>query len=129
MPYIKNFEEIKAWGEARELVKEIYEISDCDKFSKDWSLKDQIRRAGVSIMSNIAEGHSRQTDKEFLQFLYISKGSLAELLSQLYIAMDLSYIDKEKFKELHDKTEEIAKLIGGFIRYLSGETDVREAND
>jgi len=120
MSYIKKFEDIKAWQKARELVKDIYEVSDKGKFSKDWSLKDQIRRAGVSIMSNISEGHSRQTDKEFLQFLYIAKGSLAEILSQLYITLDLSYIDKEKFDELHEKVEEVAKLIGGFIRYLSG---------
>ena len=90
------------------------------KFAKDWGLKDQIRRASVSVMSNIAEGFSRQTDKEFIQFLYIAKGSVSEVQSHLYVAFDLSYINKETFENLLDKTEEIANLIGGFVRYLKG---------
>ena len=123
MAKIEKFEDIKAWVKARELVKEIYRISGNDKFAKDWSLKDQIRRAAVSIMSNISEGYSRQTDKEFIQFLYIAKGSVSEVQSQLYIALDLSYLSEEEFDKLYEKSEEIAKLIGGFIKYLKGRTD------
>ena len=122
MANIKSFKDIKAWQKSRDLVKEIYRVTNNGKFTKDWSLKDQIRRAAVSIMSNIAEGFSRQTDKEFIQFLYIAKGSASEVQSQLYVAYDLSYINEETFNTLLDGTEIIANLIGGFIRYLKGES-------
>ena len=120
MAKIKKFQDIKAWEKSRFLAKKIYNITDDKKFAKDWGLKDQIRRASVSVMSNIAEGFSRQTDKEFIQFLYIAKGSVSEVQSHLYVAFDLSYINKETFENLLDKTEEIANLIGGFVRYLKG---------
>jgi len=97
---------------------EIYKISSSGKFSEDWSLKDQIRRDALSIMSNIAEGYSRQTDKEFAQFLYIARGSSAEVQSQLYVALDLNYIDNNKFEYLYQETLNIIKLISGFIKYL-----------
>jgi len=117
---IEKFEDIKAWGRARGLVKKVYQLSNNKKFSQDWSLKDQIRRAAVSVMSNIAEGYSRQTDKEFIRFLYIALGSVSEVRSQRYVALDLSYISKEEFETLYSESEEITKLIGGFIRYLEG---------
>jgi len=120
MAKIRKFQDIKAWEKSRGLTKEIYNITNNKKFTKDWGLKDQIRRASVSIMSNIAEGFSRQTDKEFAQFLYIAKGSASEVQSHLYIAYDLSYINEEIFKSLLEKTEEIINLIGGFVRYLKG---------
>jgi four helix bundle protein len=120
MAKIKMFQYIKAWEKSRFLAKEIYNITSNKKFANDWGLKDQIRRASVSVMSNIAEGFSRQTDKEFIQFLYIAKGSVSEIQSHLYVALDLSYIDEKTFKNLSDKTEEIAHLIGGFVRYLKG---------
>jgi four helix bundle protein len=120
MAKIKKFQDIKAWEKSRFLAKEIYNITSNKKFANDWGLKDQIRRASVSVMSNIAEGFSRQTDKEFIQFLYIAKGSVSEIQSHLYVALDLSYIDEKTFKNLSDKTEEIAHLIGGFVRYLKG---------
>jgi four helix bundle protein len=120
MAKIKKFQDIKAWEKSRFLAKEIYNITGNKKFAKDWGLKDQIRRASVSVMSNIAEGFSRQTDKEFIQFLYIAKGSVSEVQSHLYVAFDLSYINEETFKDLLYKTEEIANLIGGFVRYLKG---------
>lgn len=118
MSKIKTFEEIEAWKKARKLVKKIYEISGSGKFSEDWSLKDQIRRATLSIMSNIAEGYLRQTDKEFTQFPYIAKGSTAEVQNQLYVALDLKYINNDKFKTLYSKTAIILKLLSGFIKYL-----------
>jgi len=83
-------------------------------------LKDQIRRASISIMSNIAEGYARQTDKEFVQFLYVAKGSASELQSQLYIASDLNYISEADFKVLYELSEETIRLISGFIKYLKG---------
>ncbi|MCK4392504.1 four helix bundle protein [Candidatus Bipolaricaulota bacterium] len=123
MVQIKRFEDIEAWKKARVLVKEIYQTTGKGKFAKDFSLKDQIRRAAVSVMSNIAEGFSRQTDKEFIQFLFMSKGSVSEIQSQLYIANDLGYIDEEEFTGLYHDADEIARLISGFIRYLKGASE------
>jgi len=120
MVQIKRLEDIEAWKKARALVKEIYRATGEDRFSKDFSLKDQIRRAAVSVMSNIAEGFSRQTDKEFVQFLHIAKGSTSEVQSQLYVALDLDYISKEEFTSLYSNADEVARLISGFIRYLKG---------
>src|SRR4030065_2762694 len=88
----KMFEELQIWEKARELVKAIYKLSMTDKFKKDYSLVDQIRRSSVSIMSNIAEGFERGSNTEFIQFLYIAKGSAGEVRTQLYIAYDLKYI-------------------------------------
>lgn len=120
MSKIERFEDIKAWQEARSLVKEVYQATGEGKFAKDFSLKDQIRRAAVSIVSNIAEGFSRQTDKEFVQFLHIAKGSTSEVQSQLYVALDLDYINSEEFKRLYDEADQVARLISGFIKYLKG---------
>ncbi|MBA7605238.1 hypothetical protein ES703_12368 [subsurface metagenome] len=124
MANIKRFEDIKAWQKSRELVKEIYYITNNKKFMKDWSLKEQVRRAAVSIISNIAEGFSRQTDKEFIQFLYIAKGSASEIQSHLYLSLDLGYLSKEEFKKVYIETEEISKMIPGFIRYLKDSKNV-----
>jgi len=116
---IERFEHIKAWQEARNLVKMVYEtVLENKKFSQDFGLRNQIQRAAVSIMSNIAEGFSRQSDRELIQFLTISRGSVSELQSQLYIALDLNYIDSTKFNRLYQKSSDVAKLINGFIRYL-----------
>ena len=92
MGKIEKFEDIRAWQSAREVVNRIYEISQSEKFKRDYSLGDQIKRASISIMSNIAEGFSRQSRKEFIQFLFIAKGSAAEVQSQLCAAMDQGYI-------------------------------------
>jgi len=118
MSKIERFEDIKAWQQARSLVKEVYQATGEAKFAKDFSLKDQIRRAAVSIVSNIAEGFSRQTDKEFVQFLHIAKGSTSEVKSQLYVALDLRYISQEGFDNLYKQADEVGRLIFGFIRYL-----------
>ncbi len=98
---IERFEDIKAWQKARVLVLQIYEVTNKGDFARDYSLKDQVRRASVSIMSNIAEGYGRQTDKEFVQFLYISLGSVAELQSQLHVARELHYVTKEEFNGIY----------------------------
>ncbi len=118
MGTINSFEDILAWQKARELNKEIYQITKLSNFQKDVDLKRQIRRASVSISSNIAEGFDRNTDKEFIHFLYIAKGSASEVKSQLYLAFDLDYLDKDSFTTLANSTIEISKLIAGFIKYL-----------
>ena len=118
---IERFEDIKAWQEARVLVKMVYDAVKSDKgFSSDYKFREQIQSAAVSIMSNIAEGFSRRSKREFTQFLFIAKGSAAEVQSQLYVALDQGYISQEKFNELYSKSDEIARLISGFIQYLLG---------
>ncbi len=117
---IEKFEDIQAWQKARELVKSVYRITSRGGFAKDYSLKDQIRRASVSIISNIAEGFARQTNKEFSQFLHIALGSVAEVQSQLYVAQDLNYISKEEFGRIYELSSEVARLVTGFIKYLQG---------
>lgn len=87
-------------------------------FDKDFRFKEQIESAAVSIMSNIAEGFSRRSTKEFTQFLFVAKGLTAEVQSQLYIALDQGYISQEKFSELYAKSDEVARLLSGFIQYL-----------
>jgi four helix bundle protein len=116
---IERFEDVKAWQEARVLVKMIYEATKSNKdITGDYRFRDQIQAAAVSIMSNVAEGFSRRSTKEFGQFLFIAKGSVGEVQSQLYVALDQSYIKKDKFDELYSKCDEVARLISGFIRYL-----------
>jgi len=120
MANIRRFEDIEAWKKGRELAKDVYTVTSKGKFTKDYGLKDQIRRAVVSVISNIAEGFSRQTDKEFVQFLFIAKGSAAEVQSQLYIAVDLGYISQEEFTKLYNQADEVARLLAGFTKYLKG---------
>ena len=115
MGTIKSFEEIEAWHEARELTRQVYDLTRRNAFAKDFGLKDQIQRSSVSVMSNIAEGFGRGSNKEFIQFLFIEKGSLAEVLSQLYVALDQDYIDRSKFTTAYEKAVEVARLITAFI--------------
>ncbi len=116
---IERFEDIKAWQEARALTNMVYNAVISDKgFERDYKFREKIQRAAVSIMSNIAEGFSRRSTKEFTQFLFISKGSAAEIQSQLYVALDQGYISPDKFEALFQKADEIARLISGFIQYL-----------
>jgi len=118
MANIEKFEEIEAWQKARELTREIYRITNQGSFVKDFGLRDQIRRAAVSVMSNIAEGFGRGGNKEFIQFLSTAKGSASEVQAQLYVALDAEYITKEQFQLLYDLAQSSGKLTGGFIRYL-----------
>ena len=122
MSSFKTFEDIEAWQKARVLCKQIYGISNRGEFKKDFAMKDQIRRASVSIMSNIAEGFERDGRKEFIQFLSIAKGSTGEVQSLLYVALDNNYIEKDEFKQLDSSANEIGKMIGGLINYLRGST-------
>lgn len=118
MAVFKKFEEIKAWQKARELTKEIYQLTANERFSKDFGLKDQIRRASVSIMANIAEGNGRKTNKDFASFLVIAHGSAAEVQSHLYIALDLNYIEKEEFTSLYAQLDEISKMLMSLTQRL-----------
>ena len=110
---IEKFEDLIAWQKARELTKNIYKITKLGEFGKDFGLRDQIRKASVSIMSNIAEGFERGGRAEFHQFLVIAKGSCAELRSQLYVALDADYIDEKIFESLQGLAKETSKLVGG----------------
>jgi four helix bundle protein len=118
MAVIEKFEDLEVWKAARHLVNNIYKSTGKDPFSRDWGLKDQIQRAAVSIMSNIAEGYERGSNKEFIQFLFISKASAAEVRSLLFVAFDQNYIDKNKFEELSAVAISISKQLKGFISYL-----------
>ena len=118
MATYKTFTELDIWQKARELNKQIYEVSSEGLFAKDYCLQNQIRRASISIMSNIAEGFERDGNKEFLQFLSISKGSLGELMSQLFIAHDLGYLDEKTLDPLLNRCGELGKSLGGFAKYL-----------
>ena len=120
MAKLSSFEDIIAWQKARELHKVIYSITNNNtNFFKDYGLRDQLRRASVSISSNIAEGFERETTKEFIRFLYIAKASAGECRSQIYLAYDLDYITIEEFNNLKNKISEVSKLISGFIKYLN----------
>ncbi|MDR2039093.1 MAG: four helix bundle protein [Bacteroidales bacterium] len=114
----KSFEELNIWQISREFCNDIFRITNYDLFSKDFRLKDQIKSSSGSIMDNIAEGFERSGNKEFVQFLYIAKGSCGETRSQLYRALDFKYITEEEFKGLKEKTILISQAIGGFINYL-----------
>jgi four helix bundle protein len=129
MGSFKSFEEILAWQKARELCKEVYDISLNEGFKKDYGLVDQIRRASVSVMANIAEGYERRGDKEFVRFLNIAKGSLAEVKSHLYIAFDLNYITTSEKDELFAITDETGKIISGLISYLKKNIGKPRTND
>jgi len=118
MASVKTYEELISWQKARALVSRIYLLTNETNFSKDLGLKDQIRRAAVSIASNIAEGFERQTNKEFIQFLFIAKGSAGELRTQIYLAHDLSYINQENLEALLVECNAVSSLIGGLISYL-----------
>ncbi len=118
MATFKKFEEIAVWQKSRELAKRIYTISNQASFSRDFGLRDQIRRAGISVVSNIAEGFDRSGTGEFVQFLSMAKGSTGEIKAQLYIALDLGYINKDVFQDVFSLVAETGRMLGGFINYL-----------
>lgn len=115
---IERFEDIEAWKEARNLVNMIYDVSNEGLFSKDFSLRNQTRGASVSVMSNIAEGFDRGTNREFIHFLIVARASASEVKSQLYVALDRNYIDQNKFDKVYQQATKVISLIDGFIRYL-----------
>ncbi|HUI25212.1 MAG TPA: four helix bundle protein [Candidatus Kryptonia bacterium] len=118
MARISSFEDLEAWKRARVLAHGIYQCSAKGALARDTALRDQIRRPVVSVISNIAEGFDRGGDKEFIQFLFVAKGSCAEVKAQLYVALDQRYLTQEEFQGLSEQTSEVGRLIGGPIRYL-----------
>ena len=118
MSKIEKFEDLKVWQKSREINLKIYQLSNKGVFAKDFGLRDQIRRASVSILSNIAEGFERNGNKEFGQFLSIAKASAGEVRSQLYIAKDLEYVSDAEFTEVVNGLLEISKMINGLMSYL-----------
>lgn len=119
MATIKDFQDIEAWQKARSLTQKIYDISKKEPFSRDFGLRDQIRRAAISVMANIAEGFDRSGNKEFVQFLSTAKASVSEVRSHLCVALDQGYISMSDFQQLNDLTREIGRMIAGFMNYLS----------
>jgi|SRR5882672_9259590 len=118
MASIKRFEEILAWQKARELVLETYRVCGVAPFNRDFGLKDQICRAAVSAMTNVAEGFGRKSSKDFAHFLDVARGSALEVQSLLYVACDLNYIQPAVFERLYKIAEETISLIAGFRSYL-----------
>ena len=110
---IRTFQDLIAWQKARVLTASIYRVTSIGEFARDFGLKDQIRRAAVSVMSNIAEGFERGRPSEFHQFLSIAKGSCAELRSQLFVALDAGYLKQTDFAQLMDIAAEVSRIIGG----------------
>ncbi len=118
MSAIRRFEDIQAWQKARELVREVYIGGAAKRLGKDFDLRDQLRRAAISSMSNIAEGFARKSDRDFARFLDIARGSGTEVQSLLYIVLDAGYINKGEFDRLYKMAGAMAAAIGGFTSYL-----------
>lgn len=125
---ITKFEDIESWKEARLLVTIIYELRINEEFNRDYSLKDQITRAAVSIMSNIAEGFDSGTSKSFIRYLNIAYGSASEVQSLLYILVDRTHITQRKFEDIYGRIGKIKNLIGAFIKYLNSKKTPRTKN-
>ena len=123
---IEKFEDIKAWQEARELVRLVYKaINENKEFGKDFRLVNQIQGSAVSIMANIAEGFARKSDKEFVQYLFVSKASAAEVQSHLYVALDQNFISNRQFDDIYKKADSVSRMNSNFIKYLRGKNKVK----
>jgi four helix bundle protein len=123
---IKKFEDLPVWQLALKVTKEIYELTNKKEFSKDFSLRDQIRRAIISVSSNIVEGFEKNNNNEFIRFLKIAKGSVGEVRNQLYIALAVNYITEQEFDKINKELEDLANQIGGFIVYLEEKRKSKE---
>ena len=124
MANIQRFEDIDAWKTARELTRVIYEVSSIGEFARDFTLRGQIRRAGISVMGNIAEGFERGGDGEFKQFLSVAKGSAGEVKSHLYVALDAKFVSQSQFDWMYSTADQASRILGGFISYLK-QSDLR----
>lgn len=123
MSTIKSFEELVIWQEARKFTNNIYKLTKNFPKEELYGLTSQMRRAAVSVMSNIAEGFDRRTTKEFISFLIIARASVSEVQNDLYISLDLNYINTENFQINYEYAQKIAKLINGLITYLKSQTE------
>ena len=119
MAMVQRFEDVQAWQEARKLVKMIYAITNKELFSRDFGMRDQIRRASVSVIANIAEGFDCESKAEFARFLGIARRSAVEVQSLLYAALDIEYINQEEFEIHYEQARKAKALIGGFKRSLT----------
>jgi four helix bundle protein len=115
---IQNFEDLEIWKEARRLTQAVYQITKDSRFAKDFCLRDQIQRAAISIMSNISEGFERGGNQEFVQFLYVAKGSCGEVRSQLYVALDQEYVDQKVADSLLSVLKRLSVMIKHLIDHL-----------
>jgi len=115
---VKRFEDLDVWKESRKLVNMIYELTSKDLFKKDFGLREQIQKAAVSCMSNVAEGFDSDTRQQFIQLLSYTKRSSSEVQSELYVALDREYITEKEFNESYNQAKLVRKLANGFIRYL-----------
>lgn len=122
MASFQKFTDIDAWQATRELTSLTYVATKSGEFSRDFALRDQIRRASISIMANIAEGFGRSGSGEFIQFLGVAKGSACEVSSQVYVALDQGYISQPEFERLNELAERTVNLIGGLMKYLQQST-------
>jgi len=129
MTAITRFEDIEAWKISRQLTNSVYAHTNQTGFNRDFGLRDQIRRASVSVMSNIAEGFESRTDIQFINFLGIARASAGEVRSQLYIALDQKYITEEQFKETFESAQTCARHISNFIKYLEANPRPRRISD
>ena len=118
MATIEKFEDLEVWKVSMDLCSDIYRLTNTDLFSKDFGLKDQIRRCSVSVPSNISEGYERDSKNQFVYFLSIAKGSCGELRTQLKIARNLNYLNEEEFIKINEKCISVSKQLAGFITYL-----------
>jgi len=129
MPKVARFEDLDVWKNARKLANLIYFLTRKGEFSKDFGLRDQMRRAAVSILSNIAEGFESQTQSMFVEYLGRSKSSAGELRAQLYLAQDVQYISEEEFNEAFDLVVVCSKQLTRFIQYLRSHPNTRRVNE
>ena len=118
MPTIKRFEDLECWKEARRFVRLIYEMTDSNRFKKDFELVGQLKRSAISSMANIAEGFHRNSTKEFMRFLDYSRTSVAETLSHCYVAMDQQYISEDEMSKIKQQADIVWKKVNNFISYL-----------
>ena len=129
MTTAKRFEDLEVWQRAKELTNLIYSLSSSGAFSRDFGLRDQMRRAAVSIMSNIAEGFESQTQVLFIQYLGHAKGSAGELRAQLYVALEQRYITIDEFKSAISLAELCSKQLARFIQYLESQPNARRIRE
>jgi four helix bundle protein len=125
---IRSFEELEAWRTARRLTRWIYRLSATGSFQRDFGLRDQMRRAAVSVMSNIAEGFDSRTKPMFLEFLGRAKGSAGELRAQAYVAVDVGYVSNEQFLQLMDEIDKCSRQIARLMIYLASDSKTERAN-
>ena len=121
MATAQRFQDLVAWQQARVLAKEIYDVTRAGEFRRDRALSDQVRRAAVSVMANLAEGFERRRRTEFFRYVEIAKGSCAEVLSHLYVAVDARYLREDEFQVLAQKVDELQRVLGGLRRALAPE--------